>query len=507
MEVSEAALGRLGPSERAQAESLLESLRRLREENPLQFFVPYPKQERFLGAGVRTKAFFGGNRAGKTEIGIVDDLVQAVDRDCLPAALGRFKLWEPPFFCRVVTPGFGINESVVLDKLRHLCPKSQLAGGSWERAYKKEAIPILRFANGSWIQFLTSEQDVDKHSGARLHRVHFDEEPPGEHGFQIYRENRMRLIDFGGQAMFTMTPLMGLSWMYDEIWERRDEDGVFCIVASMLDNPHLPREVVEEELAQMRTKEEREARAGGQFVHFQGVVLAEFDDDTHLVDPPGRGHVQGLEVLVGIDPGVARGGVVWVGFDRDNTALVFDELYPSGLTVPQIVAAIRERNEWWGIDPATYVVDPSARNRSLTDAESVSSLLMQEGVFPVPGQNDRKAGILEMKRRLVDSALLVSRGCVMWLREQRRWVVVKDERSGEQDNKSGKGAASGIVTKGPDHLMDPTRYVLMERLWTASGRSEAVRNPLGLPEHPRAGWAPAWVPQDRTDYGPLGEAI
>jgi hypothetical protein len=72
-----------------------------------------------------------------------------------------------------------------------------------------------------------------------------------------------------------------------------------------------------------------------------------------------------LQVYVGIDPGIARGGVVWCGFDRDNVMLVFDELYPEGKTVEEIALISGRRTAEWGIEPDVYVIDPSARNRSV----------------------------------------------------------------------------------------------------------------------------------------------
>jgi hypothetical protein len=45
----------------------------------------------------------------------------------------------------------------------------------------------LYFKNGSKFQFLTAEQDVDKHAGQTLDRVHFDEEPPGAKGYELYQ--------------------------------------------------------------------------------------------------------------------------------------------------------------------------------------------------------------------------------------------------------------------------------------------------------------------------------
>jgi hypothetical protein len=52
------------------------------------------------------KAFLGGNRSGKTTVGIVDDLIQAIDHDAVPEHLKQYKLWEPPFYCRIITPDF-----------------------------------------------------------------------------------------------------------------------------------------------------------------------------------------------------------------------------------------------------------------------------------------------------------------------------------------------------------------------------------------------------------------
>jgi hypothetical protein len=71
----------------------------------------------------------------------------------------------------------------------------------------------------------------------------------------------------------------------------------------------------------------------GNFVHFAGAV----DRSRRMTSSRSRGRRGStyacLDVYVGIDPGIARGGVVWCGFDRDNVMLVFDELYPENKTV------------------------------------------------------------------------------------------------------------------------------------------------------------------------------
>jgi hypothetical protein len=178
---------------------------------------------------------------------------------------------------------------------------------------------------------------------------------------------------------------------------------------------------------------------------------------------------------VGIDPGVARGGVVWCGFDRDGVQLVYDELYPEGKTVGEIAKAIKAKNRWWGIDPDFYVIDPSARNRSLVNAQSVEAEFQRNDIFPIHGQNSREAGILQLRGRLENGGLFIAENCKAVLYEAKRWLVAKDEKTSEQ-------TASGdqFVTKGPDHTWDPIRYCAMERLWFEPRQRGAAHRPSSL---------------------------
>jgi hypothetical protein len=436
--------------------------------NPLQLAEPYPKQRGFLAAREPLKGFFGGNGAGKTWIGTLDDCIQLVDRVVVPKHLQEFKFWEPPFFLRVVAPKQKILDTLTLPQFRAMLPASQLRGGSFDKAYKGSE-GKLYLANGSWVLFNTADQDRDAHAGVELHRCRFDEEPEGEHGRGIYTENVARLRKFlpHAQISFTMTPLLGLTWTFDEVYERRDDPTVHVTVASMLDNPHVNAEATIARMGHL-SAEERRAVVEGEFVHFHGAVIDL--REKHIVPTPEKLHVRGLDVYVGIDPGVARGGVVWCGFDRDNVLLVFDELYPEGLTVEQIAGQIRAKNREWGIEPQFFVIDPSARNRSLVNAQSVEAEFQRHGIFPIHGQNDRAAGILQLRGRLEHGGLLVAENCQAVRYEAKRWLVAKDEKSSEE-------SASGdqFVTKGPDHTWDPIRYCAMERLWFEPVRPKVRR--------------------------------
>lgn len=476
--------------EKEEVEALLREYDEIISRNPLQVFEPYPKQAEFAGAKQPIKAFFGGNGAGKTEIGLADDVIQAVDSDCLPDHLKPLKIFEPPFHCRVVVADFNAAmEGVILEKLRKLVPRFQLHTGGWEKAYSQQK-RILRFANGSWIQFLTFEQDLDKHAGAALHRVHFDEDPPPEKGRQLFHESAMRVGRVpGGQISITMTPTQGMApFTYDEVWEKRHEPNVFCVTAEIWDNPHIPHEQMREWLRGM-TDEERRMREKGEFVHFEGLVYNEFKDKDHVVAPPDRKHVQQQDVIVSIDPGIRWTGVTWQAFDNDNACLVFEELLLEGMPVPLIAEEILKKNALWGVKPVFYVIDPSSRNRTATNAENVEGAFAREGIYCVHGQNAVEAGVFEIKRRLQasPSMLLVSKDCQRLI-----WEIFRYRRDARADQ-------SFAVIKQDDHELDALRYACMARPWF---------KPHYQTPKTRRGWFPDetfdWSQPVMKDSPPLG---
>lgn len=485
----------LAPEQRARVLELLNRVREIRTANPLALFEPYAKQHAFLKfqRPLSSKFFLAGNQTGKTTIGLVDDCIQAVDADVLPDHLRQYKVYRPPFFCRIMTPDFtNTMEGVVFPKLRDLIPVDQYwhrAGthaAGFDSAYDKKN-RILHFANESYFQFATYEQDRDKLGGATMHRIHYDEEPPKGHR----SESKIRLVRYQGDELFTMTPLEGLTWTYDEfwlVWERfeqgaiaapTDEEGneFFVVQADMDDNPYLTPAARAFVLAGL-SEEEKLARKSGKFVHLHGLIY-KFEPDRHVI--PGTLELpRNVNVYVGIDPGIRYAfGVVWAYVDTDGNMVVFDELKVRGYNIEQVADQIHRINAMWGVEPLQYIIDPAARNLHQQTGRSDQDLFRDYGINTLAGQNDVRAGIQRVQTLMsvpvggdgtAIPRLRFTDRCTELIAEIKRYRWKEPPRTGEETREA--------PIKADDHLLDPLRYVVMARPYAPDQHEVDDRTPL-----------------------------
>ena len=95
----------------------------------------------------------------------------------------------------------------------------------------------------------------------------------------------MRVLDKKGDLFGTMTPLKGLTWVYDTIYLNRYNDKeVFYIRMEWADNPFLDKEEVEN-ISKGMSEEMLESRRFGLFKANSGLVYPEFDESIHVIDP------------------------------------------------------------------------------------------------------------------------------------------------------------------------------------------------------------------------------
>jgi phage terminase large subunit-like protein len=349
---------------------------------------------------------------------------------------------------------------VTLQKIREWCPPSQLRGGSFESAWDSK-LRVLRFECGSWFQFLSNDQDLDKFGGAALHRIHYDEEPRED----IRKECLMRLIDYGGDEAFTMTPLLGMSWTFGDIfepWERGVLKDCTVVTVDMDDNPHLNEETKVRAL-QGLSSEERQARKSGRFVHFAGLIYPEFSKERHVI-PELEELPDGVTVMTGIDPGIRHmAAVVFAYVDFDDRLVIFDEIALQGSTVSGVCEEFHLRCTRWGITPRWNVIDPAARNRSDQTGRATQDEYRKHGVVTILGQNSHEAGFNAVKERLETDRLVVTANCETFVKQILRYRWKSPPRTAE-------GSVPEQPVRRDDHVLDASRYLVLSPMVTPKRR-------------------------------------
>jgi phage terminase large subunit-like protein len=463
----------LPAKDRERVEQLLGRLREQYERNPLELFEPHAKQTPFLGHvahGTRS-LFLGGNRSGKTTAGVVKDICQAVDREALPAHLQQFKFWDGPTRGRVVTPDFKQTHEVVLDKFKQWTPRDQMKGSGknwWRNSYDAQA-RRLWFKNGSWIEFMSQEQEVDAFAAQNLHWVHFDEEPPYDRGRKQWDECMARLIDVDGSAWLTMTPLFGMSWVHNRYYAPfvngaeigDDGEDVLVTEVSSRENPHVSATGLSRFFKALGavSKEELASREHGSFVAFEGMIYPNWSPQVHKIGPLAALPPAGAErarTMAWIDAGARFPALLLAYADDIGRVTVFDEVRPpQGTVIREVCALGRERLAAWGIKALDYsVIDPAALNRSDQTGRSARDEYARYGFRARPGDNAVSVGIGRVTALLERPGYLrVSSVCSKLTEEflTYRWT----------SNKRAENAAREAPVKRDDHSLDALRYGVM----------------------------------------------
>lgn len=435
--------------------SIGERLRKAAHQPNIHRYKPHPKQELFHKSTARGRLFIGGNRSGKTVGGAVESVMYARKQH----PYKRIP-WETEIRGRVVTTDLveGLYK-IVLPEIRKWIPPSDLINGSWEDSWDK-TLRTLTLQNGSFIEFLTYEQELVKFAGTSRHFTWFDEEPSQD----IFMECRARLIDTRGDWWITMTPVEGLTWTYEQIYESKDPN-IFVIEIEMDENPHISKEEIEDFFAHM-SEEDMLARRKGQYVSTGGFIYSSFLTPENIIDPvtppPDWLH------FAAMDHGFTNPTAwLWMAVDREGRIVVYHEYYKNKELINHHAKVVLETNRELKRTPAYYVGDPSIRNTDPITGTSVHLEYLEHGVPIVLGNNDPKAGILRVSRLLQGDfvqekkfpKLFVTRDCVNLIQEMRRlrWATWKNKKDRFEKNPKEE------QNKKDDHACDALRYGVSSR--------------------------------------------
>jgi phage terminase large subunit-like protein len=470
-------LRELPREEQQEAVRQLERWRDAVKANPLLAYQPHSRQVLFHQAPQKVRGFVGGNQSGKTTAGGFDTAIQAIDAELVPPWLAPYKRFDGDFYARIeVVDLVQALEGVMLPKLRAIFPKAALWKTEWDKAYNARR-RRLQLANGNWIEFLTHDMEVDQHAGGTLHRVWYDEEPPGNKGRMIYEENEQRLLHHDGDTLFTMTPLLGFGGLtYDLLTDKgvpRNDEDVFTVHVHQDDNPYLS-DRAKARSRKGKSAEKLAARVEGRFVHFAGVIYPQWDENRHVVPAtdPHRDHKTGevlASVYVGIDPGIDHPtGLVWVTEDAAGRFEVIRSMKVKGATTGQISSLIHATNADLRVQPKGYVIDPSARNRNQQTGRSLQMSFVDHGIVTIPANNDRRAGFDRIRFLLEADMLHVHAG------NEQLSDEFKTYRWKPAPNAESVGAEEPI--KVNDDILDALRYVIMFRTIPGNEDSEPELN-------------------------------
>lgn len=340
-------------------------------------YVPHPKQLEFHTCQKKERLFVAGNRSGKTLSAVIEDIWWVTGthpyRETPP----------PPVRGRVVAVDFlnGVDK-IILPLFKQWLPIEYLIDGVWEKSYSQER-HTLTLNNGSFIEFMSQDQDLDKFAGTSRHFVHFDEECPKV----IFDECLMRLIDTDGDWWITETPVAGMEWIYDELYEPaiNGTRDIGLIEAQMSDNPYIS-ESARERLLSMFSEEERLMREKGQYTTVTGAAFKSFRDKPtheggHIIPRSSFTLDDNWRVYLTGDHGFnAPTAWLWVAVNRFGHMVVFEEHYQRETTVAEHAEIIHARNALIGREPYLVTGDPAMAQRSGINGDSILDEYARHGI-------------------------------------------------------------------------------------------------------------------------------
>lgn len=412
----------------------------------------HKKQIEFHKSTKRNRWVFGGNRTGKTECGAIETI-------WLSLGIHPYRENREKTECWVVSLSRRVQKEVAQSKILKYLPKNCIQDITMTEGKKTspdngviESITVKnKFGNSSKIWFKSCEEGREKFQGTSLDFVWFDEEPPED----IYRECQMRILDKQGEMFGTMTPLKGLTFIYDEIYlNSKQDDEIFYMFMSWEDNPFLNKNEIER-LTSTLSNDEIESRKFGRFSSIDsGLVYTEFDVNIHVIEPfaiPAD-----WQDILSIDPGLSNPlSCHWYARDYDGNIYVVAEHFDQNKTVEYHASKIKEishKLNWKTANNGMIesLIDSAANQRTLASVKSVSELFYENGILVNPNVNkDVLSGISKVKSYLKNidgkTKLFIFRNCTNLIYE------LKQYRWGNYD----------APIKKDDHCLDELRYYIM----------------------------------------------
>lgn len=389
----------------------------------------YVKHLEFMGKGkeFRERAVIAPNRSGKTEMASYEWACHLM-KD-YPSWWEGVRFKGPVVLLCVGKTNIAVR-NVLQKKL--LGSKMELGTGMLPLAENNNGVGIVRITsktgtadavldayvqdkdgNLNQVVFLSQEMDAGVIMGMALHGVWFDEECLNR---SFYDEALARTVTTNGIVIHTFTPLDGITKTVLDFMPGRKipEDGVvrdadgkstgrYVINFSLVDTPHLTKEMIEYQMTKY-SGAEKEARCfgipsigSGQIypVPIKDVTVSPFQIPQHW------------PVSYGLDFGWEETAVVWMTQDpNSNTQYVFAE-YHKGHATPYIhVESIKARGAW-----IPGAADPAGGQSNVRDGSSLINEYRNLGLDLIPAKNIIETGINRLLVKFESGQLKIFSTC------------------------------------------------------------------------------------------------
>lgn len=481
-------------------------------------YVPHAKQKFLHCSTAREKLFIGGNRSGKTVWNVMESCWWLTKKHPWRDDVNSI---VEPIRGRLVSVSIvdGI-EKIILPLFQQYLPASELIDGSWDKSYSRYH-RTLTLANGSFIEFMSYDQELEKFAGTSRHFCSFDEEPPQA----IFIECKMRLIDTGGSWWISMTPVEGMTWIFYEIYETAgDNPELMILEIDTAENPHLNKEEIERGMRGLST-EEREARSKGKFIQVGGKVFPTFDPAIHRVKEFQLR--RDMTIYTSYDHGWRHPAAwLWHAVQPNGHIVTFHEIVLSNTTVKELAVMVKEYEKKalapLGMQVFLRAADPATAQTSGINGMSIAQTYGLEGLYfateNIPkGPGSVDVGLDKFQQYLkMDELQPVGQRTPVWqyydcptLEKQMKALHWEKFASKKMQYEQ---APKLTISKKDDDAPDSTRYFMtlmpdlyymedgiQKRIRTEAGGLHSI--PYGSPWNNRAGFHDQMLPDNRnSDY-------
>jgi hypothetical protein len=321
----------------------------------------------------------------------------------------EFKKWLPDFLIKRDGSNKRMDITIRNPAITILDPfqgKTFFEGTENETVYKGGDIVV---------EFVSYNQETQAGAGVQRVSCWMDEHA----NFNFFEEQLPRLLAEDGDVMLTLTPAMGYSWEYDDIFEKAQvyvrtkaiceflsdsrktydqieqtdsELDIAVIQAATDDNPTLSRQVVDEMYANTPDPDGTvvPTRRYGIFKQATGKIFKDFNYNVHVIDP--RTHGLSIEMIRGWTLGVAQDwhqrtphAIIWAAMSPDDECFIYREWNPSpekwvtkDICEGLAKRSIREKFVIAAIDPLANTPNPDTAKTTIEEMNKHLHALKRE---------------------------------------------------------------------------------------------------------------------------------